>query len=67
MHIVANFKTVATDETDYSFKQVLKKICRWFAIRGRSDYRIIQNGNVEGQLIGGNLSLTKALVAGAII
>ena len=60
-----NFKTVATDETDYSLKQVLKRFVDGDLQLGEeADYRIIQKGNVEGQLIGGNLSLTKALVAG---
>ena len=60
-----NFKTVATDETDYSLKQVLKRFVDGDLRLGEeADYKIIQNGNVEGQLIGGNLSLTRALVAG---
>ena len=60
-----NFKTIATDETDYSLKQVLKRFVDGDLQLGEeADYRIIQKGNVEGQLIGGNLSLTRALVAG---
>ena len=60
-----NFKTIATDETDYSLKQVLKRFVDGDLRLGEeADYKIIQNGNVEGQLIGGNLSLTRALVAG---
>ena len=60
-----NFKTIATDETDYSLKQVINRFVGGNLRLGEeTDYKIIQKGNVEGQLIGGNLSLTRALVAG---
>lgn len=60
-----NFKTIATDETDYSLKQVLSRFVEGNLQLGESeDYKIIQKGRGEGKLIGGNLSLTRALVSG---
>lgn len=60
-----NFKTIATDETDYSLKQVINRFVDGNLRLGEeTDYKIIQKGNVEGQLIGGNLSLTRALTSG---
>ena len=61
-----NFKTIATDETDYSLKQALNRFVNASLEIGTSDdnYKIIRSGQSEGKLIGGNLSLTRALVAG---
>lgn len=61
-----NFKTIATDETDYSLKQVINRFVDANLEIGTSDdnYKIIRSGQAEGRLIGGNLSLTRALVAG---
>ena len=60
-----NFKTIATDETDYSLKQVLSRFVDGKLQLGEpTDYIIIQKGICEGKLVGGNLSLTRALVAG---
>ena len=60
-----NFKTIATDETNYSLEQVLRRFVDGDLQLGEEqDYEITQNGSTEGQLIGGNLSLTRALVAG---
>ena len=61
-----NFKTIATDETDYSLKDVLKRFVDGNLEFGETDYgyKTIQEGTVEGQLIGGNLSLTRGMVAG---
>ena len=61
-----NFKTIATDETDYSLKEALKRFVNGSLEFGVTDegYRTIQKGVVEGQLIGGNLSLTRGMVAG---
>ena len=61
-----NFKTIATDETDYSLKEALKRFVDESLEFGETDegFQIIQNGVAEGQLIGGNLSLTRAMVAG---
>lgn len=61
-----NFKTVATDETDYSLKEVLKRFVDGsleLGVKGEED-KIIQQGVAEGQLIGGNLNLTSGMVAG---
>ena len=61
-----NFKTIATDETDFSYKQALSRF-----IDGslkfepeNEKYITIQEGKVKGELGGGNLSLTKELVCG---
>lgn len=61
-----NFKTLATDETDYSLKEALKKFIDGSLEIGQTEegYKTIKNGQAEGQLIGGNLSLTRAMVAG---
>lgn len=61
-----NFKTVATDETDYSLKEALKRFVNGSLELGETEYgyKTIQEGEAEGQLIGGNLSLTRAMVAG---
>ena len=61
-----NFKTIATDETDYSLKQVINRFVDANLEIGTSDdnYKIIRSGQAEGRLIGGNLSLTRGLVAG---
>ena len=61
-----NFKTVATDETDYSLKEVLKRFVDGsleLGVKG-DEYQTIQQGVAEGQLIGGNLNLTSGMVAG---
>lgn len=61
-----NFKTIATDETDFSYKQALSRF-----VDGNlefepenEEYIAIQEGKAEGELIGGNLSLTRGMVAG---
>lgn len=61
-----NFKTIATDETNFSYKQALSRF-----IDGslkfepeNEKYITIQEGKVKGELVGGNLSLTKELVCG---
>lgn len=61
-----NFKTIATDETDYSLKEVLKRFVDGSLELGETEYgyKTIKEGVAEGQLIGGNLSLTRAMVAG---
>ena len=60
-----NFKTIATDETDYSLKQVLSRFVDGSLQLGEpTDYIIIQKGICEGKLVGGNLSLTRALSVG---
>ena len=61
-----NFKTIATDETDYSLKETLKRFLEGSLEFGKNEfgYKTIQVCSAEGKLIGGNLSLTRAMVAG---
>lgn len=61
-----NFKTIATDETNYSFNEVLKRFVECSLDLGVKEdkYITLKDGFAEGELIGGNLSLTKNLVSG---
>ena len=61
-----NFKTIATDETDYSLKEILKRFVDANLELGIQDdkYFSLKQGKAEGVLIGGNLSLTKNLTCG---
>ena len=61
-----NFKTIATDETEYSLMEIIKRLERGSLELGTSidSYATIRSGCAEGELIGGNLSLMKGLVAG---
>lgn len=59
-----NFKTIATDETDYSYKQALNRFVQGSLEFGQNDFKIIKNGEAEGKLIGGNLSLIRGVVCG---
>ncbi len=60
-----NFKTIATDETDFSLKEIIKRLVDGSKELGKpEDYRILQEGKTKGKLIGGNLSLTRGMVAG---
>ena len=61
-----NFKTIATDETDYSLKEILKRFVDAILELGIKDdkYFSLKQGKAEGVLIGGNLSLTKNLTCG---
>ena len=59
-----NFKTIATDETDYSYKQALSRFVQGSLEFGQNNFKIIKNGETEGKLIGGNLSLIRGLVCG---
>lgn len=61
-----NFKTIATDETDYSYKEVINRFVNFSLEFGKekSGYKTIREGIVEGELVGGNLSLTTQLVSG---
>ena len=62
-----NFKTIATDETDYSYKEALKRFVDGSLEIGQAGekYYTIQEGIAEGELIGGNLSLIRGMVSGA--
>ena len=61
-----NFKTIATDETDYSLKEALNRFVDCSLEFGETEegYKTIKEGTVEGKLIGGNLSLIRAMVDG---
>ena len=61
-----NFKTIATDETEYSLNEVLNRLANASLEFGNTleGYKTIKDGMAEGKLIGGNLSLTRAMVAG---
>ena len=61
-----NFKTIAKDETDYSLKQILNRFVDNKLELGEKEdkYVTIHEGTGEGELIGGNLSLTRGLVEG---
>lgn len=64
-----NFKTIATDETDYSYKETIKRFVDGSLELGNKDeeYISIKEGEAEGELIGGNLTLTRGLVAGKYV
>lgn len=60
-----NFKTIATDETDFSFKEAIKRFVEGNMELGiTQDYIVLKEGITEGELIGGNLCLTHGLVCG---
>lgn len=61
-----NFKTIATDETDYSYEEAKKRFIDGSLELGKEDeeYTTIKEGIAEGELIGGNLSLIRGMVAG---
>lgn len=61
-----NFKTIATDETDYSYQEALKRFvdCSLELGKENEEYITIKEGEAEGELIGGNLNLLHNLVDG---
>ena len=62
-----NFKTIATDETDFSYEEALNRFVDGsleFGINKSDKYKTIKEGIAEGELIGGNLCLTRGLVSG---
>lgn len=61
-----NFKTIATDESDYSYKEAIKRFVDANLEIGQpgEKYYTIQEGIAEGELIGGNLSLIRGMVSG---
>ena len=61
-----NFKTTVTDETDYSLEEAMKRFVEGSLEIGKEneEYITIKEGNAEGELVGGNLSLTRGLVSG---
>lgn len=60
------FKSLTSWETDYSFKELVKRFQDRSLELGveEDEYTIIQEGTAEGKLVGGNLSLTTKLVCG---
>ena len=62
-----NFKTIATDETNYSYQEAIKRFVNGSLDLGRDDeeYITIKEGQAEGELIGGNLSIIRGMVAGS--
>ena len=61
-----NFKTIATDETDYSLNEVIKRFEKGNLELGQTqdNETTIKEGIAEGVLIGGNLSLIYGLTCG---
>ena len=62
-----NFKTIATDETDFSFNEAINRFVNKslkFGMGQDDKYETIKKGTAEGELIGGNLSLIRGLTAG---
>ena len=60
------FKSLTSWETDYGFKELIKRFQDKSLELGTEDdkYETIQEGIAEGELVGGNLSLTTKLVCG---
>lgn len=60
------FKSLTSWETDYGFKELIKRFQDKSLELGIKDdeYETVQEGIAEGELIGGNLSLTTKLVCG---
>ena len=60
-----NFKTIATDETDFSLNEIIKRFVNCnLDLGNEKDYKVLRDGTATGKLIGGNLSLIRGLVAG---
>lgn len=62
-----NLKTIATDETDFSYKEVLKRFVEKvqdFGMKDNDMYVTIKEGIAEGELVGGTLSLVKEMIKG---
>ena len=60
-----NFKTIAIDETEFSFNEALKRFIEGDTTLGKiGDYKVLKEGFAIGKLVGGNLSLTRGLVEG---
>ena len=60
------FKSLTSWETDYAFKEVIKRFQNKSLELGIEDdkYETIQEGITEGELVGGNLNLISRLVSG---
>ena len=62
----ATFKSLTSWETDYAFKEIVKRFIVKNLDFGTSDdkFETLQEGIATGELIGGNLSLTTQMVSG---
>jgi len=62
----STFKSLTSWETDYAYRQVMKRFVEGSLELAEPDdeFYTIKEGIVEGELIGGNLSLTTNLVTG---
>ena len=60
------FKSLTSWETDYGFREMVKRFQDKSLELGVEDdkYETLKEGTAEGELVGGNLSLTKRLVCG---
>jgi len=60
------FKSLTSWETDYSFKELIKRFQDKSLKLGveEDEYETLKEGLAEGELVGGNLSLTTELVSG---
>lgn len=58
------FKSLTSWETDYSQKEMIKRLVEGKTDFGDEEYKTLKKGQAEGILVGGNLSLIKNLTAG---
>lgn len=61
-----NFKTIATDETNFSYNHAIDRFVNKNLELGEKndEFKTINEGNATGKLIGGNLTLIRCLTAG---
>ena len=63
-----NFRTIIRDEENFSYNEVMNRFVNtsleFGKPNGGNEYKTIKEGLAEGELIGGNLFLTKGLVSG---
>ena len=62
----ATFKALTSWQTEYAYKEVIKRFVKGDLSLGQKDdeYITIKDGIVEGKLVGGNLSLTTQMCVG---
>ena len=62
----ATFKALTSWQTEYAYKEVIKRFVKGDLSLGQEDdeYITINDGIAEGKLVGGNLSLTTQMCAG---
>ena len=63
-----NFRTILRDEQSFSYNEIINRFVKGSLELGKpngeKEYKTIKEGIAEGELIGGNLCLTKGLVSG---